>query len=58
MSFIWSSDDIGTQGSKLTKMSHNISTTSWDINDSLAADFDGSLSGLGNELGSTPYNMR
>ena len=32
--------------------------TSWDIDGGLAADFDGSLSGLGAELGSTTYNMR
>lgn len=59
MSYGWSSDELGTTGSKRTKMSHhNISITSWDINDSLAADFDGSLSGLGNDLGSGTYNMR
>ena len=29
-----------------------------DIEGGLAADFDGSLSGLGVELGSAPYNMR
>jgi len=29
-----------------------------DIDDALAADFDGSLSGLGMEVGSSPYNMR
>jgi len=29
-----------------------------DIDDGLAADFDGSFSGLGSELGSNPYNMR
>ena len=29
-----------------------------DIDGGLAADFDGSLSGLGVELGSAPYNMR
>ncbi|XP_071156951.1 transcription factor CP2-like isoform X2 [Mytilus edulis] len=58
MSYGWSSDELGTTGSKRTKMSHhNISITSWDINDSLAADFDGSLSGLGNDLGSGTYNM-
>ena len=41
------------------------SLTSWlngikadDIDDGLAADFDGSLSGLGVELGSSTYNMR
>ena len=41
------------------------SFTSWlngikadDIDDGLAADFDGSLSGLGVELGSSTYNMR
>ena len=44
-------------------MSHSLS--SWinhiksdDIDGGLAADFDGSLSGLGSELGSNPYNMR
>ena len=59
MSYGWSSDEHGNQGSKRTKMSHhNISITSWDINDSLAADFDGSLSGLVNDLGSGTYNMR
>ncbi|XP_033733292.1 transcription factor CP2-like [Pecten maximus] len=58
MSFSWSTverDSPGTQGGKRTKMSHPI--TSWDINDSLAADFDGSLSGLGTELGTGTYNM-
>ncbi len=41
------------------------SLTSWlndikndDIDGGLAADFDGSLSGLGVELGSSTYNMR
>ena len=29
-----------------------------DIDGGLAADFDGSLSGLGTELGSATYNMR
>lgn len=44
-------------------MSHSLS--SWlnhikadDIDGGLAADFDGSFSGLGSELGSNPYNMR
>ena len=44
-------------------MSHSL--TSWlnnikadDIDGGLAADFDGSFSGLGSELGSNPYNMR
>lgn len=59
MSFGWSLNDVVTQGSKRSKMSHHVPTiTSWDINDSLAADFDGSLSGLGSELGTTSYNMR
>ncbi|RUS75951.1 hypothetical protein EGW08_016297 [Elysia chlorotica] len=31
--------------------------TSWDIDGGLAADFDGSLSGLGTELGTSSYNM-
>lgn len=54
---------------KRTKTSHyseilqnlpnvSVSTISnWDIDGGLAADFDGSLSGLGTELGSTTYNM-
>jgi transcription factor CP2-like protein len=29
-----------------------------DIDDALAADFDGSLSGLGMELGTSSFNMR
>ena len=29
-----------------------------DITDNLAADLDGSLSGLGVDLSTTPYNMR
>jgi len=44
-------------------MSHSLA--SWlhqiksdDIDGGLAADFDGSFSGLGSELGSNPYNMR
>ena len=46
---------------------HNVASTlsSWlhdikndDIDGGLAADFDGSLSGLGEELGSSTYNMR
>nr|XP_022340381.1 transcription factor CP2-like isoform X1 [Crassostrea virginica] len=58
MSFGWSLNDVVTQGNKRSKMSHHVPTiTSWDINDSLAADFDGSLSGLGSELGTTSYNM-
>jgi len=44
-------------------MSHNLSNwlnhiKSDDIDGGLAADFDGSFSGLGSELGSNPYNMR
>ena len=44
---------------------HNITLSNWlrdikndDIDGGLAADFDGSLSGLGVELGSSTYNMR
>lgn len=66
MSFSWSTsgpDVTGSTGGKRTKIAHHTSVTpatisSWDINDSLAADFDGSLSGLGSELGSATYNMR
>ena len=43
----------------------NVSLSSWlhdikndDIDGGLAADFDGSLSGLGVELGTSTYNMR
>jgi len=44
-------------------MSHSLaswlnSIKSDDIDGGLAADFDGSFSGLGSELGSNPYNMR
>ncbi|XP_052255315.1 transcription factor CP2-like isoform X3 [Dreissena polymorpha] len=44
-------------------MSHTFSTnttsgSNWDIDGGLAADFDGSLSGLGTELGAATYNMR
>ncbi|XP_045210063.1 transcription factor CP2-like [Mercenaria mercenaria] len=56
-------------GGKRTKTSHyndilqslpvtsGQSVSNWDIDGGLAADFDGSLSGLGTELGSTTYNM-
>ena len=41
---------------------HGASLSSWlmkdDIDDGLAADFDGSLSGLGVEMGTATYNMR
>ncbi|KAK3106474.1 hypothetical protein FSP39_020683 [Pinctada imbricata] len=59
MSFAWVSDALVSQGGKRTKMSHPASNpiTSWEINDSLAADFDGSLSGLGTEIGTNSYNM-
>ena len=55
------------RGSAMEKLCGNSQTsfTSWlngikadDIDDGLAADFDGSLSGLGVELGSSTYNMR
>ena len=74
MSYTWTTstpEGAGSQGGKRTKISHNVisslgsmvhghtpNITSWDINDSLAADFDGSLSGLGTELGTASYNMR
>lgn len=73
MSFSWSAclDEMpGNQSGKKAKTSHysdNMSNlpnssegntiSSWDIDGGLAADFDGSLSGLGAELGSTAYNM-
>lgn len=53
-----------TKTSHYNEILHNLPTTSgatvssWDIDGGLAADFDGSLSGLGTELGSTTYNMR
>ena len=47
---------------KRTKISHpmpgSIHISNWDIDGGLAADFDGSLSGLGAELGTSTYNMR
>ena len=42
-------------------MAHSLNTntvSSWDIDGGLAADFDGSLSGLGTEIGTNTYNMR
>ena len=66
MSFTWSAciDDgqNDMQGGKRTKMSHpapsSLGVSNWDIDGGLAADFDGSLSGLGAELGTSTYNMR
>ncbi|GAB1597925.1 transcription factor CP2-like protein 1 isoform X1 [Argonauta hians] len=56
MSINWS-DDSSTAG-KRSKIIHNLpQVTNWDIDGGLAADFDGSLSGLGSELGSGTYNM-
>eukprot|EP00106_Octopus_bimaculoides_P021947 XP_014789389.1 PREDICTED: transcription factor CP2-like [Octopus bimaculoides] len=56
MSVNWS-DDSSTAG-KRSKIIHSLSqVTNWDIDGGLAADFDGSLSGLGSELGSGTYNM-
>ena len=60
--FTWTAaaaDEIGSAG-KRSKISH-ITThalNSWDIDGGLAADFDGSLSGLGTEMGTSSYNMR
>lgn len=59
MSVNWS-DDSSTAG-KRSKIIHNLHaavTNNWDIDGGLAADFDGSLSGLGSELGTGTYNMR
>ena len=70
MSFTWSAcgDDGSSKSGKRTKTSHyhegapvtteQNAVSNWDIDGGLAADFDGSLSGLGVELGSTTYNMR
>lgn len=58
MSVNWS-DDSSTAG-KRSKIIHNLHaavTNNWDIDGGLAADFDGSLSGLGSELGTGTYNM-
>lgn len=66
MSFTWSAclDDSpqnDMQGGKRTKISHpmpgTLNISNWDIDGGLAADFDGSLSGLGAELGTSTYNM-
>lgn len=57
----YSWDETGGGAGKRTKISHPSSShamTSWDIDGGLAADFDGSLSGLGTELGTSSYNMR
>lgn len=57
-SYSW--DETGGGAGKRTKISHPSpqAMTSWDIDGGLAADFDGSLSGLGTELGTSSYNMR
>uniref|UniRef100_A0A0B6Z6Z8 Grh/CP2 DB domain-containing protein n=1 Tax=Arion vulgaris TaxID=1028688 RepID=A0A0B6Z6Z8_9EUPU len=62
-SYTWS-DETGTGAGKRSKMYHTTSTptsansmSTWDIDGGLAADFDGSLSGLGTELGTASYNM-
>ncbi|KAL8558090.1 hypothetical protein ACOMHN_036749 [Nucella lapillus] len=52
--------DTGGGAGKRSKISHpspSGSTASWDIDGGLAADFDGSFSGLGTELGTSSYNM-
>ncbi|KAK6182663.1 hypothetical protein SNE40_010293 [Patella caerulea] len=55
---LWNTDDTGSGAGKRTKISHSAhSLSSWDIDGGLAADFDGSLSGLGTELGTSSYNM-
>ncbi|XP_046542864.1 transcription factor CP2-like isoform X1 [Haliotis rubra] len=68
LSFTWN-DETGAGAGKRTKTSHisshstpsttttTTSLSSWDIDGGLAADFDGSLSGLGTELGTSSYNM-
>ncbi|CAG5116639.1 unnamed protein product, partial [Candidula unifasciata] len=63
-SYTWS-DDTGAGAGKRSKMYHSTpmpqtstnSISTWDIDGGLAADFDGSLSGLGTELGTASYNM-
>jgi len=58
-------DETGGGAGKRPKTYHSSSThttatsamSSWDIDGGLAADFDGSLSGLGTELGTASYNM-
>ena len=57
-SYAW--DVSGGGSGKRTKISHpsTHAMTSWDIDGGLAADFDGSFSGLGAELGTSSYNMR
>ncbi|CAL1537826.1 unnamed protein product [Lymnaea stagnalis] len=63
-SYSWS-DETGAGAGKRSKMFHSTPTAStttnslstWDIDGGLAADFDGSLSGLGTELGTASYNM-
>jgi len=42
----------------LSNWINHIKSDDNDIDGGLAADFDGSFSGLGSELGSNPYNMR
>ncbi|XP_059139471.1 transcription factor CP2-like isoform X2 [Physella acuta] len=63
-SYSWS-DETGAGAGKRSKMYHSTPTpptttnslSTWDIDGGLAADFDGSLSGLGTELGTASYNM-
>ncbi|ESO86835.1 hypothetical protein LOTGIDRAFT_128306 [Lottia gigantea] len=56
---LWNTEETGTGAGKRTKISHTNSSSlsAWDIDAGLAADFDGSLSGLGTELGTSSYNM-
>ena len=49
-------EDLGKMTQTFASWLTNIKAD--DIDGGLAADFDGSLSGLGVELGSAPYNMR
>ena len=47
-----------TMSHSLSSWLNNIKSDDIDVDGGLAADFDGSLSGLGVELGSSTYNMR
>jgi hypothetical protein len=49
---------LNASPSSTNTLTNGLSSWNPDIDDALAADFDGSLSGLGMEAGTNPYNMR
>ncbi|XP_064618398.1 transcription factor CP2-like [Liolophura sinensis] len=51
------SNTSSSLSSVLSSTASTCTISAWDIDGGLAADFDGSLSGLGSELGTSSYNM-